>query len=162
MFGSGDCVEPEDIIARMTTGVSGVLVGRGVLRNPWILAQAADLAAGMPARRVTLEDRGQFLLEYMDLLLSEESEPSGFRHRAGERASGDSEPRSLAQGSRHERWVINKLRALMSWYSKGLHNGGHLRTEINAAGSIAEARDIIRRFFAADEAAVCSGIELSR
>ena len=162
MFGSGDCVEPEDIIARMATGVSGVLVGRGVLRNPWILAQAADLAAGRPARKVTLEDRGQFLLEYMDLLLSEESEPSGFRHRAGESASGDSEPRSLAQRSRHERWVINKLRALMSWYSKGLHNGGHLRTEINASGSITEARDIIRRFFAGDEAAVCSGIELSR
>jgi tRNA-dihydrouridine synthase len=26
--------------------VEGVLVGRGVLRNPWILAQAMDLAAG--------------------------------------------------------------------------------------------------------------------
>ena len=50
----------------------------------------------------------------------------------------------------------------MSWYSKGLHNGGHLRTAINAAGSITEARDIIRRFFAGDEAAVCSGIELSQ
>ena len=89
VFGSGDCLEPEDIIARMATGVSGVLVGRGVLRNPWILAQAADLAAGRPARGVTLEDRGQFLLQYMDLLLSEESEPSGFRHRAGESAAED-------------------------------------------------------------------------
>jgi tRNA-dihydrouridine synthase len=162
VFGSGDCLEPEDIIARMATGVSGVLVGRGVLRNPWILAQAADLAAGRPAREVTLEDRGQFLLEYMDLLLSEESEPSGFRHRAGEGAAGGLEPRSLAQRSRHERWVINKLRALMSWYSKGLHNGGHLRTEINASGSIAEARDTISRFFAGNQAPACSGIELSR
>jgi tRNA-dihydrouridine synthase B len=162
VFGSGDCLEPEDIIAKMATGVSGVLVGRGVLRNPWILAQAADLAAGRPAREVTLEDRGQFLLEYMDLLLSEESEPSGFRHRAGERAADGFEAKSLAQRSRHERWVINKLRALMSWYSKGLHNGGHLRTEINASGSIAEAREIIRRFFAGDQAPVCSGIELSR
>ena len=50
----------------------------------------------------------------------------------------------------------------MSWYSKGLHNGGHLRTQINAAGSIAEVRDIIRRFFAGDYAAVCSDIELCR
>ena len=162
VFGSGDCLEPEDIIARMATGVSGVLVGRGVLRNPWILAQAADLAAGRPAREVTLEDRGQFLLEYMDLLLSEESEPSGFRHRAGDGVAAGFEPRSLTQRSRHERWVINKLRALMSWYSKGLHNGGHLRTEINASGSIAEARDIISRFFAGNQAPVCSGIELSR
>jgi nifR3 family TIM-barrel protein len=50
VLGSGDCVEPEQIVGRMTTGVSGVLVGRGVLRNPWILAQAGDLAAGRPVR----------------------------------------------------------------------------------------------------------------
>ncbi len=147
VLGSGDCVEPEDILARMTTGVSGVLVGRGVLRNPWILAQAADLAAGRPARPVTLEDRGEFLLDYVDLLLSgEECEPSGFRHRAGHQ---DPTPQrfSIGDRSRHERWVVNKLRALMSWYSKGLHNGGHLRTAINSAASIAESRDIIQLFF---------------
>src|ERR1700741_3009219 len=54
VLGSGDCVEPGQIIERMKSGVSGVLVGRGVLRNPWILAQAADLAAGRPPRTVTL------------------------------------------------------------------------------------------------------------
>ena len=48
VFGSGDCLEPEDVVARMQAGVEGVLVGRGVLRNPWILAQAEDLAAGPP------------------------------------------------------------------------------------------------------------------
>src|SRR6185369_3040615 len=42
VFGSGDCVEPQQIIERLEAGVSGVLVGRGVLRNPWILAQAED------------------------------------------------------------------------------------------------------------------------
>src|SRR5918998_1652751 len=42
VFGSGDCIEPEDVIKRLSAGISGVLVGRGVLRNPWILAQAAD------------------------------------------------------------------------------------------------------------------------
>src|SRR5688572_8456658 len=31
VFGSGDCVEPEQIVQRMASGVSGVLVGRGVL-----------------------------------------------------------------------------------------------------------------------------------
>ena len=143
VFGSGDCVEPEQILERMATGVSGVLVGRGVLRNPWILAQAADLAAGHPAREVTLEDRGRFLLDYMALLLSEgEGEEQGFRHRAGV-----SEAPSQLPGSRHERWVINKLRALMSWYSKGLVNGGHLRTAINSAESIAQVRELVGSFF---------------
>jgi tRNA-dihydrouridine synthase B len=53
VFGSGDCLEPQQIVQRMRSGVEGVLVGRGVLRNPWILAQAMELAAGRPARVVT-------------------------------------------------------------------------------------------------------------
>ncbi len=141
VLGSGDCIEPEHILERMQTGVSGVLVGRGVLRNPWILAQAADLAEGLPMREVTLEERRRFLLDYMDLLLNEgENEAVGFRHKAG--TASDSRARAS-----HERWVINKMRALMSWYSKGLYNGGHLRTTINAAASIQETRDIITQFF---------------
>src|SRR5215471_14191973 len=43
VFGSGDCVEPDQIVDRLDAGIEGVLVGRGVLRNPWILAQARDL-----------------------------------------------------------------------------------------------------------------------
>jgi tRNA-dihydrouridine synthase len=71
VLGSGDCIEPSDIVERLRCGVGGVLVGRGVLRNPWILAQAADLASGRIARQVTLGERGQFLLDYIDLLLGE-------------------------------------------------------------------------------------------
>src|SRR5207237_9707608 len=50
VFGSGDCVEPEQIVDRLRSGVDGVLVGRGVLRNPWLLAQVRDLAEGRAAR----------------------------------------------------------------------------------------------------------------
>src|ERR1043166_8567896 len=76
VFGSGDCIEAQQIIERMRAGVGGVLVGRGVLRNPWILAQAQDLAAGRAARAVTLEDRGRFLLDYIELLLLERVDES--------------------------------------------------------------------------------------
>ena len=69
VFGSGDCVEPEHVVDRLRVGPEGVLVGRGVLRNPWILAQAADLAAGRTPREVSARDRGQFLLDYIELLL---------------------------------------------------------------------------------------------
>jgi tRNA-dihydrouridine synthase len=121
----------------MTSGVDGVLVGRGVLRNPWILAQAADLASGLPARTVTLEDRGRFLLEYIDLLVNERVPDAGEEFTA---------PRSARS---HDRWVINKVRALGSWYTKGLEGGSHLRTAINSAGSLPELRDLIGSFFLA-------------
>ncbi len=140
VFGSGDCIEPEQVITRLGQGVDGVLVGRGVLRNPWILAQAADIAAGLPPRHVTLEDRGRFLLEYIELLTCERvHDDAGFRHVAPGAKTVE------ARG--HDRWVINKLRALGSWYTKGLINGSHLRTAINTAESLDSLRDIIERFF---------------
>src|SRR5947207_1545230 len=58
VLGSGDCVEPGQVVEKLQQSIAGVLVGRGVLRNPWILAQAADMAAGRAPRRVTLRERG--------------------------------------------------------------------------------------------------------
>ncbi len=146
VFGSGDCVEPEHVIDRLRVGPEGVLVGRGVLRNPWILAQAADLAAGRPPRVVTMRDRGQFLLEYIELLMNERvNEADGFRHVAPTVPDDASNLRAPARG--RERWVVNKLRALNAWYSKGYEGGSQFRTSINHAESIAHVRELIDDFF---------------
>jgi nifR3 family TIM-barrel protein len=144
VFGSGDCVEARQIVDRLRdTGVAGVLVGRGALRNPWIFAQAAAVARGETPPPVSLEERGQFLLDYVDLLLGERvNEAAGFRHSApGADVVG------LAPARGRDRWVINKLRALCSWYSKGLDGGAQLRVAINSAESIGALRDIIRSYF---------------
>jgi tRNA-dihydrouridine synthase B len=144
VFGSGDCIEADQIVERMNSGVSGVLVGRGVLRNPWILSQAAALAAGERPAPVTMEERGRFLLEYIELLLHErENEADGFRHVAPGSESSD----AAVPARGRERWVINKLRALCAWYSKGLDGGSGLRVRINAAATVSELRDIVREFF---------------
>jgi tRNA-dihydrouridine synthase B len=128
VFGSGDCIEPEEIVERMRPGkVSGVLVGRGLLRNPWILAQASELAGGRAPRIVTGADRAQFLRDYVGLLLDEGmGRAGGFR-------------------------VIQRLRALIAWFSKGLEGGSHLRTAVNAAETVPQALQIIDRFFVAEE-----------
>ena len=145
VFGSGDCVEASQVVERLRgTNVGGVLVGRGALRNPWIFQQAADLAAGGAPRAIGMQERGQFLLDYIDMLQRERRhEAEGFRHVApGQEASADDAP---ARG--HDRWVINKLRALNSWYTRGTDNGSHLRVAINAADSIPRLRAIIEDFF---------------
>jgi tRNA-dihydrouridine synthase len=130
--------------------VSGVLVGRGALRNPWIFEQAAALSRGETPREITPEERGQFLLDYIELLLHERTgEAEGFRHVAP--ASDNSAPPIPARG--HDRWVINKLRALNSWYTKGLDNGSHLRVSVNAAESIPHLREIVAAFFSETVAA---------
>ena len=123
--------------------MAGVLVGRGALRNPWIFEQAAAIARGERPREITMAERGQFLLEYIDLLLQERNaEADGFRHVAPGCDAATAGPRA-----RHQKWVMNKLRALNSWYTKGLDNGSHLRTSINSAQSIPHLREIISEFF---------------
>jgi tRNA-dihydrouridine synthase B len=160
VFGSGDCVEAGQIVDRLRGGVAGVYVGRGVLRNPWILAQAADLMAGRAARDVSMEDRGRFLLAYIDLLMDERAgEAEGFRHgfappsahAAPSSAEGDGSAWRDAGASHpargRQRWVVNKLRALCAYYTKGFDGAVELRTSIMAAESVPALRGIVAGFF---------------
>jgi tRNA-dihydrouridine synthase B len=161
VFGSGDCIEPSHLVDRVRDGgVAGVLVGRGALRNPWIFEQAAAIARGETPREITSSDRAQFLLEYIEMLLHERTgESAGFRHvaptnpEASPQGLGPSALSPMAASGEarrgHHRWVINKLRALNSWFTKGLDNGSHLRVAINSAESIAQLENIIEQFFGA-------------
>ncbi len=145
VFGSGDCVMPDQVLSRLRdSSALGVLVGRGALRNPWIFSQAASMASGAPAApEVALEERGQFLLDYIDLLMRERvDEQQGFRHVAPGVADSVPQP---ARG--RERWVINKVRALGAWYTKGLDGGSQLRVAINTTDSVEALRRLIRDFF---------------
>ena len=161
VLGCGDLIEPEQILERLrTTPVSGVLVGRGILRNPWLFAQAADLIAGRPRRAVTMEDRGRFLLEYIDLLEAEGPPPVTLDDAPrAEDGPGRSPARRHAQGGRlksaprasYDRWVVNKLRALCGYYTKGFEGGGTLRVAVNLAPDVAALRELIAAFFACGE-----------
>lgn len=145
VFGSGDCIEAGQILDRLADGrVGGVLVGRGALRNPWIFAQASAALRGQAPTAVSLAERGQFLLDYVDLLLAEGvAEEAGFRHAA----PGQANAARVAVARGRERWVINKLRALAAWYTKGLVGGAELRVTINSTESIGQLRETIDRFF---------------
>ena len=147
VLGSGDCVEAGQLVDRLRgSGVAGVLVGRGALRNPWIFEQAAAIANGRSPRSISQAERAQFLLEYIDLLLTERlNESDGFRHVAPGQPNDQIRPEARGR----ERWVINKLRALNSWFTKGLEGGSQLRVAINSAESIAQLRNIIEEFFGA-------------
>ena len=59
-----------------------------------------------------------------------------------------------------ERWVINKLRALAAWYTKGFENGGQLRVAINTCASIAQLRDLINGFFLEERMPESAGASL--
>jgi tRNA-dihydrouridine synthase B len=160
VLGCGDLLEPRQIVDRLrNTPVSGVLVGRGILRNPWLFAQAADLLAGREPRQVTMGDRGRFLLDYIDLLEAEgppvvenhsrsDSDGSGGNHSgSGSSRLPQGRRRSAAPRASYDRWVVNKLRALGAYYTKGFEGGGTLRVALNQAPDVRALRALVTDFF---------------
>ena len=105
----------------------------GALYNPWTLGDdKVELRSfvGSGAKP------GDFVAPTIRVAPGQSVEPAG---------GSPSRPDVPARG--HDRWVINKLRALNSWYTKGLDSGSHLRVAINAAESIPQLRAAIEDFF---------------
>ena len=51
-----------------------------------------------------------------------------------------------------------KVRALCTWFTKGLDGGSHLRIAVNAAPTIADVRELVERFFTAPETFAAHGL----
>lgn len=161
VWGCGDCLEPADLVERPAeSGAAGVLVGRGALRNPWIFQQARAHAAGRLPAQVTLAERGQFLLDYLELLVTERvGEAVGFRHTAPG-APGDAI--GAARTGDRTAWVLGKIRTLAGWYTKGLESGSAFRAALTRAQSIEEARARILQFFHSSSPAASCPPDASR
>ena len=107
------------------------------------------LARGERPREITMEERGAVpaRLHRSAAVRTERARPKASAtspRPCPMPPARQAEPRA-ARG--HDRWVINKLRALNSWYTKGLDNGSHLRIKVNAAESVPQLREIIAEFF---------------
>ena len=144
----------EELLAQLEANANGQLGGGEEVRR--LRRELANLKRKIysdlqPWQTILVarhEERPQ-LLDYIDLLLDQRDlEPQGFRHVA----PGALQMSAPATG--HERWVINKLRALCAWYSKGLDSGSHLRIAINRAESVAQLRQIVEDFFITAPASV--------
>ncbi|NWG12011.1 MAG: tRNA dihydrouridine synthase DusB [Acidobacteria bacterium] len=111
VMGNGDVCSPEDA-ERMfrETGVDGVMIGRGVLSNPWLIRQCADYLSSGTAKSVTLADKAEFMMTFLGRV----------RHRL---------PEPVALG---------KMKKSGGCLSKGIPGGARLRERLNSARTVDE------------------------
>jgi tRNA-dihydrouridine synthase B len=120
IIGNGDIFAPGDA-GRMfrETGVDAVMIGRGVLTNPWLIRQCHDFLCGKIVRDVELEEKAAFMISLLTSM-------------------AQTIPPVVAVG---------KMKRVGGYLSRGIPGGAHLRVAIHAAHDSVEILQLVEDHF---------------
>lgn len=123
---NGDIICPDTARAALeASGADGVMVGRGVMRDPWAIARITAALTGTEPPNPSMNDRRDLLHEYVTRLGSDG--PLGRR-------------------------AVAKLRRVIGYLSKGMPHASKLRNAMNNVSEVDVARGLIDEFFASQPA----------
>lgn len=119
VIGNGDITCGEDVHRRkLETAVSGVMIGRAAMQNPWVFREAKHfLETGMPSPGIDLDERWDLVLRHCRLAV----------------ASG-------RNGT--EKKTLTAMRSRLMAYCKGFPGAKDLRQKLCHVASVAEVEDL--------------------
>ena len=120
VIGNGDIYSCYDAKRMMDeTGCDAVMIGRGVLGNPWLIKECIEyLETGKEPVAVTLEEKVSMIRKHLKYLLKIKS----------------------------EKVALLEMRSHASWYLKGIPNGGKIRSKINQITNIKDFNQLLDDF----------------
>lgn len=120
VIGNGDVFAPADA-ERMfrETGVDGIMIGRGVLSNPWLIRQCWDHLSGRAAVQATLMERLEFMKKFL-MRVSLETPPPV---------------------------ALGKMKKIGGYLSKGFPGSSQLRARIHESRTTEELFEAIENHF---------------
>lgn len=69
VIGNGDILTKEDAYKRMLeTGCDGIMIGRGILGNPWLIKECVQYLKGETVFEVTIQDRKDMMIKHLNYL----------------------------------------------------------------------------------------------
>ncbi len=116
VIGNGDIVDGETARKRIKAGVSGLMIGRAAMTNPWIFTEVKAALEGIPYTAPSLEMRWELVR----------------RHCFAEVAS-----------KRDERFAMQGMRSRLMAYTRGMPAARPLRSSLSGVGSLMELDTII-------------------
>ncbi len=123
VIGNGDIQTPEDAVRMVAeTGCDAVMIGRTASSNPWIFRQIEQYLRTGAYEQPSDADRYQMIRSYYRMLL-------------------------LREG-RNDPETTGKMKQFASYFTHGVRNGSHLRSEIYHARTPDAIYDCVERFFA--------------
>lgn len=125
VIGNGDIKSSEDMIAMMEqTGCDGVMIGRGIIGNPFLIQECADVFSNSH-HEFTLKERMDVCLQHAYDL-------------------------SLEKG---EKTAIREMRNLAGWYIKGLPHSHAFKQRLNEMNTLEDLKNVLDEYYAKAAAA---------
>lgn len=120
VIGNGDVITPEDAKRMLDeTGCDAVMIGRGVLGNPWLIKQTIEyLSSGSYVNNITLNDKIDMLKTHLELLIKDKC----------------------------ERVALLEIRSHAIWYLKGMTGSAKIKNQICLSKSVDEIFDILKGY----------------
>ena len=124
VIGNGDIASGQDVELRLrTTKVSGIMIGRAALHNPWVFQEAKHyLKTGTHLAPATAQQRFDFMLRHCRLAMK--------ANRWGAT----------------ELQIMRAMRNRLMAYTQGLPGSKHLRVRFCQIESVAELEDIAAKY----------------
>lgn len=132
VIGNGDITSGADVMRRKNeTAVSGVMIGRAAMHNPWVFREARHfLQTGQPSPAINLEERWDLVLRHCRMAV----------------ASGR---------NGNEKQTLTAMRSRLMAYCKGFPGAKELRQRLCHVGSVAEVEDLAAYSFSLAVLAEC-------
>jgi len=118
VIGNGDIADGETAVERLKTGVSGLMIGRAAMTNPWIFTEIRSTLAGESFQHPSMEDRWLLV-----------------RRHCGEEVVARGDERQSMQG----------MRSRLMAYTRGMPDARPLRASLSAISSLMELDDLIAK-----------------
>ncbi|MCK5732167.1 MAG: tRNA dihydrouridine synthase DusB, partial [Tenericutes bacterium] len=121
VIGNGDIRTPEEARYMLDyTGCDAVMIGRGILGNPFLIKQIVDfIETNNYAEEVSLPLRKDYILKHLDKLIK----------------------------LKGEHIAVLEMRSHGAWYIKGLKNASQIKQKIVSANQVQEIKYIIETYF---------------
>jgi tRNA-dihydrouridine synthase B len=119
---NGDICSIADAEAALAqSGADGVMIGRGAYGKPWLIAQVMAALTGRPVPAdPTLAQQHALVREHYAMMIALYGPVIG----------------------------VNLARKHLGWYTKGLHDSGHFRNQVNQLADPVDVVSMIDRFYA--------------
>jgi tRNA-dihydrouridine synthase len=104
------------------TGVDGIMIGRGVMVNPWLIRQCWDHISGKQITQVSLAEKAKFMIDFLQQIRLETPAPV----------------------------ALGKMKKIGGYLTKGFPGSAQFRSRIHQAESVDELFEAVQNYFARD------------